>query len=357
MKKLLDAQPEDEAPNLLAFLVLVPPGLAVEDAMNNLDPEVRRTLAAAGCAQDVESVAEGDGPSTITFAAEGSTDRVDWTSVPGAEYYRVYFGNVQDCYVDRAGGALGCEVLASNVPGTTYVHEGPHQNASYYWVSACDAGGCSFIYEERSARFAGGTPASPSNLRYEREGASAILSWDPSGGATHYKVFFDGFGDMRCSISRSGLALGCQELDTNVTQTNYVHDGAGSAPSYWVVACNRGGCSEVDSENPAPPIVDRPDSPADAVYAVEGSTIRLSWEAAAGADSYTVYYDDFSDTGCRLGYDGSPSFCDELATDVAATSYVHTDPSSRENHYWVVACNRGGCSEIDSGNPARPDAN
>ena len=147
------------------------------------------------------------------------------------------------------------------------------------------------------------------------------------------------------------------KVHTRTRATNYVHDGAGTAPSYWVVACNRGGCSEIDTENPAPPIVDRPAPPANAVYAVEGSTIRLSWEAVAGADSYTVYYDDFSDTGCRLGYDGSPSFCDELATNVAATSYVHTDPSSRENHYWVVACNRGGCSEIDSGNPARPDVN
>ena len=55
-----------------------------------------------------------------------------------------------------------------------------------------------------------------------------------------------------------------------------------------------------------------------------------------------------------MSIDGSPSFCEVLVTDVTMTNYVHTDPSHRENHYWVVACNRGGCSEIDSDNSARP---
>ena len=103
LKNLLDSQPKDESPNLLAFIVLAPQMLAVEDAMENLAPDVRRALAAAGCAQDVESVAEGDGPSTLTFAVEGPSNRVDWTSVPDADFYKVYYGNLEDCYVNRGG--------------------------------------------------------------------------------------------------------------------------------------------------------------------------------------------------------------------------------------------------------------
>ena len=354
LKGLVDSQPKDEQPNLLAFVVLIPQGLAVEDAMNSLDPEVRRMLAAAGCAQDVESVAEGDGPLTMTFAVQGSANRIDWTAVAGAEFYKVYYGNLEDCYVNRDGVPSGCRELASSVVGTTYVHEEPHRDLNYYWVSACDAGGCSFIYSERSAAFSGEAVDLPTNLRYEREGARVILSWDPSEWATHYKIYFDAFGGMNCSVSQIGLTLGCDELDDNVPHTSYVHESGGASPSYWVIACNRGGCSEVDSDNPAKPVTQRPNAPGGQNHRVEGSVIRITWDPVPGADFYTIYYDDFSDSRCRLSIDGSPSFCEVLAADVTATSYVHTNPSHRESHYWVVACNRGGCSEIDSYNPAIP---
>ena len=37
---------------------------------------------------------------------------------------------------------------------------------------------------------------------------------------------------------------------------------------------------------------------------------------------------------------------------VGETSYAHASPDSYNYYYWVVACNSGGCSEIDSDNPA-----
>ena len=139
--------------------------------------------------------------------------------------------------------------------GTTFTHEKPHRDLNYYWVSACDAQGCSFVYGERSAQFAGDRPASPTNLRFDRQGANAVVNWEPSVGATHYKIYFNGYGRMRCSVSRIGLTLGCEVLDDNVTQSSYVHaDPSDEENLYWVVACNRGGCSEIDSENPAEPV-------------------------------------------------------------------------------------------------------
>ena len=79
-------------------------------------------------------------------------------------------------------------------------------------------------------------------------------------------------------------------------------------------------------------------------YAWEGSTIRVSWEAVDGADYYEVYYDADFDSSCDLDSDGRLSFCEELATDVTGTTYVHTNPSLSENYYWVVSCNSDGCS-------------
>ena len=77
----------------------------------------------------------------------------------------------------------------------------------------------------------------------------------------------------------------------------------------------------------------------------------MSWDAVAEADYYNVYYDDFFGSACTVRR-GSGSFCDELATNVAGTSFTHADPDADSNYYWVVACNSSGCSPVDSSNPA-----
>ena len=89
-------------------------------------------------------------------------------------------------------------------------------------------------------------------------------------------------------------------------------------------------------------------------YAWDGSTILVSWDAADGADYYKVYYDEMSDSNCSLSRDGSPVACEELAANVVGMSYLHENPSAVNNYYCVVACNSGGCSDIDSKNPAKP---
>ena len=83
----------------------------------------------------------------------------------------------------------------------------------------------------------------------------------------------------------------------------------------------------------------------------KGSTVVVSWEAVEGADHYSVYYHDFSDSLCEMR-SGGASFCEELAANMTDTAYTHTDPEDDSNYYWVTACNRGGCSQVDSENPA-----
>ena len=100
-----------------------------------------------------------------------------------------------------------------------------------------------------------------------------------------------------------------------------------------------------------------PDSPVGVSAVREGSSIRLSWDPVDRAEYYIVYHDDRG-PGCELLNDGTPSFCDELATNVTGTTYVHSSPqpegSRRGNYYWVAPCNSEGCSEIDSDAPASP---
>ena len=118
------------------------------------------------------------------------------------------------------------------------------------------------------------------------------------------------------------------------------------------MGCNQEGCSDINSDSPAIPIETVPAVPANVRHALEGSAIRVSWDPAEGADYYNLYYHYIFDSGCALNVDGSLILCEQLVANVVGTSYIHTAPDSGGNYYWVVACNRGGCSEIDSDNPA-----
>ena len=100
-----------------------------------------------------------------------------------------------------------------------------------------------------------------------------------------------------------------------------------------------------------------PDSPSGVSAIWEGSTMKIGWDPVDGAEYYILYHDGRG-VGCELDNEGRPRFCDELATDVVDTNYIHASPEPRDslrgNYYWVVACNSDGCSEIDSDNPVGP---
>ncbi|MXV81209.1 MAG: fibronectin type III domain-containing protein [Chloroflexi bacterium] len=98
-----------------------------------------------------------------------------------------------------------------------------------------------------------------------------------------------------------------------------------------------------------------PTAPTNQRYSYEGSAIVLQWNESEGADFYKVYFADSAEPGCRL-QDGQPEFCVELDGEVP-TGWFEDHSEARfnreRNYYWVVACRGGGCSAIDSANPAQ----
>ena len=195
-------------------------------------------------------------------------------------------------------------------------------------------------------------PASPANTQFHRDGAATVVTWDPSTGATHHKVYHSDSRFARCTLLSSGTLSGCGELAASVSATTYTHASPDDDNNhYWVVACNEAGCSEIDSSNPARFVDNRPDAPTNAQYEHVGSTAVVSWSVSTGATHYKVYYSDFFGSSCRLS-SGSPSLCELLAGNVTGTTYTHTSPDEDRNYYWVTACNSAGCSDIDSTNPA-----
>ena len=251
----------------------------------------------------------------------------------------------------RRGSTSFCEELATNVTATTYTHTDPDPDTNYYWVVACNNSGCSPVDSNNPATTVGTAPAMSATSRYEWDGSEIVLSWDAVNEADYYNIYYDDFFASACTVRRGSTSF-CEELATNVTATTYTHtDPDPDTNYYWVVACNNSGCSPVDSNNPATTVGTAPAMSATSRYEWDGSEIVLSWDAVNEADYYNIYYDDFFASACTVRR-GSTSFCEELATNVTATTYTHTDPDPDTNYYWVVACNNSGCSPVDSNNPA-----
>ena len=293
-------------------------------------------------------------PANVKYQRDGSTIIVSWDRVAGADYYKVYHDSSDggSCHLDASGNPSSCSKLAGSVAETRFTHANPDENTNYYWVTACNSAGCSDIQSNRPAVL-DNTLLSPINVQYRRADSVAVVNWDPVPRADYYKIYYDDFFDSGCGLGSDGTPNFCELLVDNVSGTSYTHTSPDHDDNYyWVVACNNDGCSDIDSDSPAEYIDTRPSPPTNVRYRWNGSVIQVSWNGASGAERYRVYYDDFTSSGCRLGSGGDPIFCELLADNVSGTSYTHATPHESRNYYWVVACNSGGCSDIDSENPA-----
>ena len=153
----------------------------------------------------------------------------------------------------------------------------------------------------------------------------------------------------------TSTATATPESASTQTPTSTATATPESASTQTPTATARATPESVPTQTPTPtetPIEAAPAAPANVRYAMEGLVIRITWDPVGGADYYNVYHDYFFNDACSLDRNGNPRFCEELAASVGETSYVHASPDSFNNYYWVVACNSGGCSEIDSDNPA-----
>ena len=335
-------------------------GVGVEGALDETsETDYFIFRAEAGKEYLIEAVWEGissirveisDG---VTFSRSRDSSRqplqVSWTAPESGEYH---------LNVTSGGGSEGGEgsytvsvnAQTTESQGTSALIPTPSQIATSTPLPAADP----TATPAPAAAPTDAAPSRPSNLLYAIEGSAIRVSWDAVEGADYYNLYYDNFFDSSCSLRADGSPGFCEELATNVVSTTYLHTDPNAGENfYWVVACNQEECSEIDSDNPGRPAVDRPGIPSTVTYAWEGTTIRISWDAVEGADYYKLYHGDFFGSSCSLGVNGSPSFCEELATNLDATTYLHANPAEDTNFYWVVACNQGGCSEIVSEDPAR----
>ena len=371
VKKTFDAEPADAIADpliLFADSEVMSRFEEVGDALNDMSASARERLASAGCLgdeSDAGASGAGDSGEAITvgesveaeIVSPGDADTYSFQAEQGERYLiEVVRGTLPDFYV-------ALPVPEGVIPWDFALTDGEKQFSRRWRARTSDThffhvvgeGVGSYTLTLRlDPRLIG-----PSNERWIRENSAIRVSWDAVDGADYYNVYYSDFHDSACQFSDDRLIF-CEELATNVVETTYVHTSPDADKNhYWVVACNSDGCSRIDTSNPAEDASPYPRliGPSNERWTRENSAIRVSWDAVDGADYYKVYHDDVFDSSCEFSKirDGMLVFCHELATNVVGTTYVHTSPDADENYYWVVACNSGGCSRIDSRNPARPE--
>ena len=308
-------------------------------------------------------------PDNVEYRRDGSAIVVSWNAVPDADYYNVYYDDRSSCSLPSSTlDALGnfsalsamsilsnrpsCEELATDIVETTYTHTSPDDYSNTYWVEACNSGGCTNIDSDNPATFVDTRPsAPPGHVEYRRDGTVIVVDWNTVPDADYHRIFYDDTFGSSCGLHR-GIAIGCDELATNVVDTTYTHTSPVDGDNYyWVAACNSNGCTDTESEDPATFVDTRPSAPNSVQHRRDGTAIVVSWSGVPDADYYKIYYTDSAVSICKSIGDRLV-VCEELATNVVGTTYTHTSPDDDYNHYWVVACNRNGCTDIDSDNPA-----
>ena len=294
-------------------------------------------------------------PANAQYVRVGSTTVVSWDPSAGATHYNLYHSDSRfpRCSLFSSGSTSGCDELAANVTATTYEHTSPDADTNNYWITACNAAGCSEIDSGNPARFVDNRPAAPTGAQYVRVGTTTVVTWDPSAGATRYKVYYDDFFGTSCRLS-SGNPSFCELLAGNVTGITYTHVSPDEDRNYyWVVGCNSAGCSDIDSGNPAQFIATQsaataPGAPTGLTATANGQTrIDLSWTAPLddGGSNITGYKIEVSTNGS--------TWSDLVAnTNSTSTSYSHTSlTAGSTRHYRVSAINSvgtGTASNVDN---------
>ncbi len=217
--------------------------------------------------------------------------------------------------------------LTLTVPSTAtapFVHFGLRFTTTAAWTGTCYIDSISWA-----------TPAPPATLGLVAtpDSGAVSLSWGWVSAADSYTV-------KRSTTSGSGYAT----VATGVTGTSYQDTGLSTGTTYYYVvkAVNAGGASANSPEAYATPGAIVVPAPTGLAAVPVDAQVSLSWNAAAGADSYVVK---------RSTTTGAPY--ETVVSDIVSTSYADTDVTNGTTYYYVVSA---VTSAVESANSSEVNA-
>lgn len=266
---------------------------------------------------------------TSVSASDGTyLDKVviNWGGIDNATNYQVF----------RADSASGQRAQIGTATTNTYTDHVVEPGFIYwYWIKACNLGGCSDFSSGDSGFALNQTPDTPTNLLASDGtfGDKVQLTWQESENAISYNVYR--------STSQSGIKALIGSTSSLVYDDTEVTVGA--TYWYWIKACVGSSCSDFSQPDSGYASLYIPGSPTN-VKASDGEfaeSIHISWQLVPSANSYNIYR--------ALNEDGNRVYI----ASVNNGNYIDYSASGTIMYwYWIKACNNAGCSDFslpDSG--------
>ena len=248
-------------------------------------------------------------PEVIACTPVDGGQKITWTSVPGAERYRLFY--------KRADGSGWTKI--TDTAAASYTRTGLDNNTAYtYTVRAINAAG-EFVSGFNTAGLTATYHSAPSLTGAVNEYYGQRVSWTPVPGAVRYKVYVhnaDGAGWSVIGTTRTASYLYRYVLSgVNYTYTVRCITADGAQPESWY---DKNGVSAVCY-----------DAPEITGFTPVNGGVEVHWSAVEGADRYRLFR--LTDSGWRT-----------VAT-IAATSVAHTGLTDGTAYtYTVRALNRAG---------------
>ncbi len=210
-------------------------------------------------------------PTNLTAnSATSSQLTLSWTASTGATSYTLKRST------SPGGSPTPYANVATGITGTSYVNSGLTNGTTYYYVVvAVNGSGTSGNSNEASA-----TPVAAPVLSAVAGDGQVVLSWNTITGATGY------------TVRRSQNATGGQpytNIAAGVATTTYTNSGLTNGTTYYyVVVAGSATVSGSNSNEASATPVAVPAAPANLTAIPGNAQITLSWNASAGAASYSL---------------------------------------------------------------------
>ncbi|MDR3709412.1 MAG: carboxypeptidase regulatory-like domain-containing protein [Capsulimonadaceae bacterium] len=267
------------------------------------------TLASLSANQTANfTAAAPSAPASLTATAQSASIGLTWAAVNGATSYTVYRAT--------ASGKEGSSPLAASITGASYTDTNVTAGTTYYYtVSATTPAGVSAQSTEASATLSPATYSITGQVNDANGNGLSGAFVALSNGSTATTT-------SAGSFSFTGITAGASYTVTPaLTGTTF-------SPASATIA------SLTSNQTLTFAAIAPPSAPASLTAAGQTGSIALSWSAAAGATSYSLYRSTTS------GGEGATAY----QTGLTGTSYTDTNVAAGTTYYYTVVATNGSVS-------------
>ncbi|MDC7124404.1 MAG: fibronectin type III domain-containing protein [Spirochaetales bacterium] len=277
---------------------------------------------------DDDSVATPSGEDSLSLTAGDSSILASWISDESCTAYQLWYNTTDDSSTAEQYGddlTSTTKVISDLTNGTTY----------YVWVN--------YKYDNEESSYSAsysatpvGTPNAPTLTAAYTE---IQVNWEATEGAESYYVYYNTEEDTSTAVQFGDILTSTSVTITELSSTTTYY--------IWVQAVNSSGTSNFSdsAKTTLPTSASIPDAVSYPTLTAGDSKLTVTWDAAAGATSYQVWYSihDNTNTATQFGSNFTTTSC----TITGLTNY-------NKYYVWIKSVGVNGESDFGASSSATP---